>query len=180
MATGENSMKIPGTKRQVVAQYQRALLLKHGQLRRVLGAGVHRWLDPAGALECVLYDLSTPELVHPHSDVFRHESAELWNAWVDTVETGAREAGLVYLDRRLRQVIPPLERRFFWQGPIAVRVERVDLSADPAVDAELAPQLLPQRRICRGRGSGQVQAVRPGGVVAAGGGPAHRCLGLSR
>ncbi|WPL15911.1 HflK protein [Thiorhodovibrio winogradskyi] len=140
-------MKIPGTKRQVVAQYQRALLLKHGQLRRVLGAGVHRWLDPAGALECVLYDLSTPELAHPHADVFRHESAEIWNAWVDTVETGAREAGLVYLDGRLSQVIPPLERRFFWQGPIAVRVERVDLSADPAVDAALVPQLLPRRRV---------------------------------
>ncbi|NEV60593.1 slipin family protein [Thiorhodococcus minor] len=130
-------MRIMGYKRQVVAQHERALVLKNGMLEQVLGPGVYHWVDLAGALAIEVYDLTNPELSHAHAEVFRKEAAALWNAWVDAVETADREAGLVYLEGRLTTLIPPMSRRFYWKGPIEVRVERVDLSADLAVDAEL-------------------------------------------
>lgn len=130
-------MRIMGYKRQVVAQHERALVLKNGMLEQVLGPGVYHWVDLAGALAVEVYDLTNPELSHPHAEVFRKEVATLWNVWVETVETAEQEAGLVYLDGRLTTLIPPMSRRFYWKGPIEVRVERVDLSADLSVDAGL-------------------------------------------
>ncbi len=44
-------MTMIGIKRQVVAQHERALVLHNGVLSRILGAGVHRWLDPFGRIE---------------------------------------------------------------------------------------------------------------------------------
>ncbi|MBK1723306.1 hypothetical protein CKO23_13780 [Thiocystis violacea] len=126
-----------GYKRQVVAQHERALVLKNGMLEQILGPGVYRWLDLPGALAVEVFDLTHPELSHPHADVFCKEAAPLWNAWVENVEISEREAGLVYLDGRLSRLLSPMSRRFYWKGPVAVRVERVDLSAGLSVDAGL-------------------------------------------
>ena len=130
-------MRIMGYKRQVVAQHERALVLKNGRLEQLLGPGVYHWLELPGALEVEVFDLTNPELIHPRADVFRKEAATLWDAWVQTVETTEQEAGLVYLDGRLSTLIPPMGRRFYWKGPIEVRVERVALAAEPAVEARL-------------------------------------------
>ncbi|NEX23475.1 slipin family protein [Thiorhodococcus mannitoliphagus] len=126
-----------GYKRQVVAQHERALVLKNGMLEQVLGPGVYRWLDLPGALVVEVHDLTNPELTHPHAEVFRKAAATLWDHWVETVETTEQAAGLVYLDGRLTTLIPPMSRRFYWKGPIEVRVERIDLTTDLAVDDAL-------------------------------------------
>lgn len=130
-------MRLMGYKRQVVAQHERALVLKNGMLEQVLGPGIYHWLDLTGALEIEVFDLTDPELTHPHAEVFRKEAATLWNAWIETVVTADQEAGLVYLDGRLTTLIPPTSRRFYWKGPVEVRVERIDLSEDLAVDARV-------------------------------------------
>ncbi len=130
-------MSLMGYKRQVVAQHERALVLKNGMLEQILGPGVYRWLDLTGALEVQVFDLTGPELVHPHAEVFRKESAALWDTWVQTLETGEQEAGLLYLDGRLSGLLPPMSRRFYWKGPVDVRLERIDLAAGLAIDAGL-------------------------------------------
>ncbi len=130
-------MNVMGYKRQVVAQHERALVLKNGMLVQILGPGVYRWLDLSGALEIEVFDLTDPQLSHPHAEVLRKETDALWNAWIETVETTGQEAGVVYLDDRLSALLPPMSRRFYWKGPVCVRVERIDLSAGLAVDAGL-------------------------------------------
>ena len=98
-------MKMMGMKRQVVAQHERALLLKNGVLTEILGPGVYRWVDLAGALECQVFDVTDPELTHPHAEVFRKDAAEIWNARIETLETSEQEAGLIYLDGRLARLL---------------------------------------------------------------------------
>ncbi|MFD2111182.1 slipin family protein [Thiorhodococcus fuscus] len=134
-------MNIMGYKRQVVAQHERVLVLKNGVLEQVLGPGVYRWLDIVGSLEFETFDLTDPELAHPHAEVFRKESSTLWNLWVETVETGEHEAGLVYLDGQLTRLIPPMSRRFYWKGPVEVRVERIDLTEGVAVGPEVMDRI---------------------------------------
>ncbi|EGV28409.1 band 7 protein [Thiorhodococcus drewsii AZ1] len=134
-------MNMIGYKRQVVAQHERVLVLRNGVLDQVLGPGVYRWLDIVGSLEFETFDLTDPELAHPHAEVFRKESSTLWNLWVETVETGEHEAGLIYLDGQLTRLIPPMSRRFYWKGPVEVRVERIDLTEGAAVGAEVMERI---------------------------------------
>lgn len=129
-------MNIMGLKRQVVAQHERALVLKNGVLTDILGPGVYQWLDLLGSLEVQIHDLTLAELVHPRAEVFRKEAAALWGTYIQTVETGAREAALVSLDGRLSTLIPPEGRRFYWKGPVEVQVERVNLAEGLAVASE--------------------------------------------
>ncbi len=158
-------MNIMGYKRQVVAQHQRALVLKNGVLVEILGPGVYHWLDLTGAVEIQVSDLTNPELVHPHAEVLRKESSRLWDAWIQTIETGEREAGLVRFDGRLAHLLPPLSRRFYWKGPVQVDLERIDLSQDPAIE----PALLEALR--------QTRHARPFTQVSAGSREKARALG---
>jgi regulator of protease activity HflC (stomatin/prohibitin superfamily) len=134
-------MKMMGYKRQVVAQHERALVLKNGVLTAVLGPGVYRWMDLAAALECQVFDVTDPELTHPQAEVFRKDAAGIWTSQIETLETGEQEAGLIYLDGRLARLMPPLSRCFYWKGPVQVRLDRVDLTRDLAVDAALLETL---------------------------------------
>ena len=157
-------MQMMGYTRQVVAQHERALLLKNGVLTEILGPGVYRWLDLAGALECQVFDLTDPELNHPHAEVFRKDAAAIWNARIDTLETGEQEAGLVYLDGRLTRLLRPMSRAFYWKGPVEVRMTRIDLSGEPVVERTLL-ETLRKMRYGQTRPTGPRSAV-PGKSVA--------------
>ena len=130
-----------GIKRQVVAQHERALVLRDGMLTRILGAGVYHWLDPFNRIEVQVFDLTRPELKHDQADVFRKSTGALWDANVQTVETGANEAALISFDGRLSLLMAPETRRFFWMGPVEVDIERVDLSAGLAISTALRERL---------------------------------------
>jgi regulator of protease activity HflC (stomatin/prohibitin superfamily) len=52
------------------------------------------------------------------------------------IELTDREVGLVYKHGRLEGVLPAGKRQLYWRGPIDVRVERVDVSADLRIPAE--------------------------------------------
>ncbi len=162
-------MNLMGYKRVVVAQHQRALLLKHGVLEDILGPGVYQWLDLIGAMDVQLHDLTRAELEHPQAQVFRRAATDLWDAQVLTVETAADEAALVSLDRRPTALIPPAERRFYWKGPVQVDVERIRLGDDPAVPPALLARMQPLLRAERPSPRGQVlgHALRLTGVAGA-------------
>mgnify|MGYP001033596061 CR=1 FL=1 len=149
-------MTMTGIKRQVVAQHERALVLRNGVLEQIAGAGVYRWLDPFDRVEVQVYDLTRAELKHAHAEVFRKAAASLWDANVQTVETGPDEAALISFDGRLSQLMGPESRRFFWIGPVEVGIERVDLSAG----LRIAPRLRERLRHARTGWSNLSAALR--------------------
>lgn len=54
---------------------------------------------------------------------------------------GDDEAGLRYEDDVLVEILPPGTRRLYWRGPIAHRLERVDLAQDSMLPAALVKRI---------------------------------------
>jgi regulator of protease activity HflC (stomatin/prohibitin superfamily) len=124
------------TKRIKVAQYERALVYRDRNLEAVLAPGEHRL--KRRKLEVQMYDVSEPELELPRADVLVAEARELLEPYVQIVELGDREVGLVYKNERLTGVLAPGTRQLYWRGPVQVRVEVRDLSKEYALDADTA------------------------------------------
>ena len=58
------------------------------------------------------------------------------------IEIGATEVGLRIENGVLAEVLAPNTRRLYWKGYIDVRVEKVDVATDFAIDPQLVPQLV--------------------------------------
>jgi regulator of protease activity HflC (stomatin/prohibitin superfamily) len=127
-----------GLKRVAVAQYERALVFRERSLERVLTPGVYWLWDPLARMTVATYDVSVPEFNPPRADVLVGESRALLEPLVDIVELGDREVGLVYKNERLSGVLAPGSRQLYWRGPVKVRVEVRDISAEYALDPRTA------------------------------------------
>ena len=123
-------------KRVKVALYERALVYRDRDLERVLAPGKY-WLVGRG-LAVQVYDVGKPEADLPRADLLVAEKRGLLEPYVQIVELGDREAGLVYKNERLTGVLAPGTRQFYWRGPVTVRVEVRDLSKEYALDADTA------------------------------------------
>jgi regulator of protease activity HflC (stomatin/prohibitin superfamily) len=123
-------------KRVKVALYERALVYRDRDLERVLAPGKY-WLVGRG-LAVQVYDVGKPEADLPRADLLVAEKRGLLEPYVQIVELGDREAGLVYKNERLTGVLAPGARQLYWRGPVTVRVEVRDLSKEYALDADTA------------------------------------------
>ena len=123
-------------KRVQVALYERALVYRDRNLERVLAPGKY-WLLGRG-LDVQVYDVSKAEIDLPRAEVLVAEARGLLEPYVQIVELGDREAGLVYKNERLTGVLAPGTRQLYWRGPVNVRVEVRDLSTEYALDANTA------------------------------------------
>src|SRR6185436_14201582 len=130
----ENDMLM--LKRVKVALYERALVYRDRNLERVLAPGKY-WLVGRG-LDVQVYDVSAPELELPRADVLVAEARATLEPYVQIVELGDREVGLVYKNERLAGVLAPGSRQLYWRGPVKVRVEVRDISNECSLDAPTA------------------------------------------
>jgi len=127
-------------KRVQVALYERALVYRDRNLERVLAPGKY-WLLGRG-LEVQIYDVSKAEIDLPRADVLVAEARATLESYVQIVELGDREVGLIYKKERLTGVLSPGTRQLYWRGPVSVRVEVRDISTDCMLDAPTARVLL--------------------------------------
>ena len=127
-------------KRVKVALYERALVYRDRNLERVLAPGKY-WLVGRG-LDVQVYDVSKAELELPRADVLVAEARATLEPYVQIVELGDREVGLVYKNERLAGVLAPGSRQLYWRGPVKVRVEVRDISNECSLDAPTARVLL--------------------------------------
>jgi len=129
-----------GLKRVKVALYERALVYRDRNLERVLAPGKY-WLVGRG-VEVQVYDVSKVELDLPRADVLIGEARGTLEPYVQIVELGDSQVGLVYANERLAGVLPPGSRQLYWRGPVNVRVEVRDISTGYALDAQTARVLM--------------------------------------
>jgi regulator of protease activity HflC (stomatin/prohibitin superfamily) len=127
-----------GLKRLSVAQFERALVFRERSLERVLTRGVYWLWDPMGRLTVQVYDATVPELALPRADVLVAEARALLEPFVQIVELGDREVGLVYKNERLTGVLAPGTRQLYWRGSVNVRVAVRDIANEYALDANTA------------------------------------------
>lgn len=125
----------------IVGDADRALLWRNRQFVRVLEAGVYRFWDPLNRLSIRSFDLREPEVELPEVDVLLNTHPQMVAETFQVVELADREIGLVYIADKLQSVLGPGSRRVYLRGPVAVRVDRIDISENFAVDPAIARQL---------------------------------------
>jgi regulator of protease activity HflC (stomatin/prohibitin superfamily) len=125
-----------GIKRVTIAQHERGLYWKNRSFVKVLEPGVYWIFDPWRRVQTQVYDVTVPEFEHAWVDVLLAESGAEIERWFQVVELTDQEAGLVYKNGKLTGVLPVGRRQLYWRGPIDVRVERVDVSAEIRVAPE--------------------------------------------
>src|SRR5688572_33114378 len=85
------------SKRIKVAMYERALVYRERNFDRVLGPGKY-WLW-GREIDVQVYDISKAELALPRSEVLVAEARAQLEPYMQIVELGDREVGLVYKNR---------------------------------------------------------------------------------
>jgi regulator of protease activity HflC (stomatin/prohibitin superfamily) len=127
-----------GLTRMTVAEYERSLVFRERSLERVLAPGTYWLWDPLKRLAALTFDISTPELTLPRVDVLITQARALLEPFVQIVELGDREVGLVYKNERLTGVLAPGARALYWRGPVRVRVDVRDIANEFALEAGTA------------------------------------------
>jgi len=128
-------------KRITVAQHERALVWKNKTFAGVLEPGNHWLIAPMSDMQAQLYDLTVPEFEHPRVDFLVKEARATMEKYFDIVELTDSEAGLVYKNGKLTGVLAPAKRQLYWKGPIEVKVEKIDLTANLEVPQRAAKLL---------------------------------------
>jgi regulator of protease activity HflC (stomatin/prohibitin superfamily) len=128
-------------KRLTVAQHERALVWRNKTFAGVLEPGKHWLMAPMSDVQAQLYDLTVPEFEHPRVDFLVKEARATIEKYFDIVELTDSEAGLVYKNGKLSGVLAPGKRQLYWKGPIDVKVEKVDITANLEVPPAVAKLL---------------------------------------
>ena len=126
----------------LVKKDERALLFRKGDFVDVLHPGEHKFVDPLHRLSIEVFPLAKPLFEHRLAGFIAKAETELAALEFHVIEIGAAEVGLRVENGVLAEVLAPNTRRLYWKGYIDVRVDKVDVATDFAIDPALAPQLV--------------------------------------
>ncbi len=126
----------------LVKKDERALLYRKGDFVDVLHAGEHKFVDPLRRLSVEVFPLAKPLFEHRLAEFIAKAETRLAAREFHVIEIGATEVGLRIESGVLAEVLAPNTRRLYWKGYIDVRVEKVDVATDFAIDPKLVPQLV--------------------------------------
>lgn len=117
----------------VIAENERGLLFRRGSFVRILEPGVHRLFRWPGPVRIDRYDLTSPVFEHPLAEFLVKTHPELVGEVFDVFELGDEQVGLVTVDGKLADIVPPATRKVYWRGLHDVQVAVQDISVEPAV-----------------------------------------------
>ena len=146
-------------RRLTVAQHERALVWKNKAFAGVLEPGKHWLIAPMSDVQAQLHDLTVPEFEHARVDFLVKEARGTMEKYFDIVELTDSEAGLVYKNGKLTGVLAPGKRQIYWKGPIEVKVEKIDLTAELEVPERLAKLLARAKQPLLAQASEAVSSV---------------------
>ncbi len=126
----------------IVRKHERGLLYRDGDFIQFLAPGTYRFADARGRYAVERFDITKPGFEHRLVDYLLKEERDDVECLFRVVETGADEVALVFHDERPVAVLGPAERKLYWKGVVATRVERFDLTQGLAVDARVAKRLV--------------------------------------
>jgi len=129
---------LTGTKRVLVTENQRALVLEKGRFADILTAGEHRLKNSA---QVHMFDLNTPEFATPLKDALFRERPELAEAHLLRVTAGDGEAKVISREGRVRFVLGPTNQKTLWLDAGAWKVEAFDITEDLAIEPKLGRKL---------------------------------------
>lgn len=129
-------------KRIVIDVTQRGLKFVRGQLKEVLMPGTHWVYSFKRDVRIDRLNVCFGEFNVAEADALFQSHQSVLAPFVEQVDIGNQELGLVYRDGRLFAVLPPGARRFYWRAPWQFEVKRQSIADDFRVPADLIGLLI--------------------------------------
>ena len=148
----------------IVRKHERGLLFRDGDFLRFLAPGEYRFWNLRKRYTVQRFDIAQPRFEHPLKDYLLQAERVAVDALFTVVETGGREAAIVYHNERPADAVGPAQCRLYWQGVVRTRVERFDIGRSIVVEPRLARQLCADAPQC-GFEDGILLATVPHGHV---------------
>jgi hypothetical protein len=120
-----------------VADNEKAFLYRRNRFERVLEPGRYRYYDLLGEIRFERFDINRRELEHNLAKLLVTVFKDKTRGHLDAYQLTEQEAGLLYADRQLVEILAPGSFRVYWKGPEKIELKRIDLSATYRVDEEL-------------------------------------------
>ncbi len=132
----------------VVRAEERALVFRRGEVRELLGPGVHWRLDLTGALDVQLVDAAPAAGRAGLQDLLVKSWTPAERERYEVIETRADQIAIVYLNGQREDILGPGRRAVYRKGVAEVTVSLIGINGTPARAAgRLAPR--PLRREAR-------------------------------
>lgn len=132
------------TKKITIRKGQLGLLAKNGDFYQVLEAGEHRlpWFNTPEVLVVNLDGSEVPEALANYLRRFQPDWVTRYGLAVDLNDN---EAGALYMNEVLQEILPPSTRRMYWRADEALKLVRMD-TRQVQVPAEVMNAVLQPRR----------------------------------
>lgn len=132
------------TKKITIRKGQLGLLAKNGDYYQVLEAGEHRlpWFNTPEVLVVNLDGSEVPEALANYLRRFQPDWVTRYGLAVDLNDS---EAGALYMNEVLQEILPPSTRRLYWRADEALKLVRMD-TRQVQVPTEVMNALLQPRR----------------------------------
>ncbi len=119
-----------------IADNECGLLFEKANFVRVLRPGTYRFIDVRLRLSVEIYDLTALEFEHVLGEFLMKKHPKLAEDVFHVFEFSDEEAGFLYVDGKLFDIVEPGTQRIFWRGLNEVRVEVQDISEGFAIARE--------------------------------------------
>lgn len=132
------------TKKITIRKGQLGLLAKNGDYYQVLEAGEHRlpWFN---APEVLVVNLDGSEVPEALANYLRRFQPDWVTRYALAVDLNDSEAGALYMNEVLQEILPPSTRRLYWRADDALKLVRMD-TRQVQVPAEVMNAVLQPRR----------------------------------
>lgn len=132
------------TKKITICKGQLGLLAKNGDYYQVLEAGEHRlpWFNTP---EVLVVNLDGSEVPEALANYLRRFQPDWVTRYALAVDLSDSEAGALYMNEVLQEILPPSTRRLYWRADEALKLVRMD-TRQVQVPAEIMNAVLQPRR----------------------------------
>ncbi|WP_087017880.1 slipin family protein [Thaumasiovibrio subtropicus] len=125
--------------RKYVAENQRVFVFKDEQLEKVLTPGKHTFW---GGQKRTFLTFDINDLYFAEANAARlYRQNTVLHAHLQHWQLGIDEAGLLYVNEKLRGIVAPGEQIFIWKDAATARLETVNIQSDIRVDSQLLTKI---------------------------------------
>ena len=125
-----------------IKKNERGLLMERGDYVRVLESGEHRLsLNPFKRQTMTIVAADSEFTDETLLNYLQKNEAEVVAHYLHVFELNDQEAGLLYANNKLVEILAPGTRRAYWKGDIDFALEKADISKGYEVDKQLTQRI---------------------------------------
>lgn len=130
-----------GLKKIIIGDGERGFVYRNRRLESVLRPGVSYRFVGFDRLEVSIHPVAVLEYTNKDMPAVIEALGSRLDEVFVLADIGVAEVGLLYVDGKLEDVLPPGVRKLYWQTSRALRLERLPLGADLEVPEAVAKRL---------------------------------------